>query len=129
MILTYTKGKAVKLTKNFKSTEFDCKGKGCCSKTPIDIEMLGYAQVIRNHFDAPVTVNSGYRCAKHNKNVGGVSNSKHCDGMAMDIAVKGVSPAKVAAFAETIMPKNGGIGIYKSFVHIDVRETKSRWNG
>lgn len=128
-MLTYAKGKAVKLTKNFKSTEFDCKGKGCCSKTPIDIELLGYVQVIRNHFNKPITVNSGYRCKKHNKNVGGVSNSMHCGGMAADIAVKGVSPAKVAAFIETLMPKSGGIGVYKNFVHVDTRETKARWKG
>ena len=129
IMATYTKGKSVKLTRNFKSTEFDCKGKGCCSKTPIDIELVGYLQVIRNYFGKSVVINSGYRCQKHNKNVGGVTNSKHCEGMAADIVVKGISPKEVARFAETIMPKSGGIGIYKNFVHIDCRQSKSRWNG
>lgn len=126
---TYTKGKSVKLTRNFKSTEFDCKGKGCCSKTPIDIELVGYLQVIRNYFGKPVTINSGYRCQKHNKNVGGVTNSKHCAGMAADVVVKGVSPAKVADFCETLMKNTGGVGRYKNFTHIDCRAQKARWHG
>jgi len=39
------------------------------------------------------------------------------------------SPKSVAAFAETVLKNTGGIGIYGSFVHVDVRKTKSRWNG
>ena len=124
---TYTKGKSVKLTRNFKSTEFDCKGKGCCSKTPIDIELIGYVQVIRNYFNKPVTINSGYRCQKHNKNVGGAKNSRHTQGMAADIVVKGAKPKEVAKFAETIGIR--GIGLYNTFVHIDTRTTKFFWQG
>ena len=124
---TYTKGKSVKLTKNFKSTELDCKGKGCCSKTPIDIELIGYLQVIRNYFGKPVTINSGYRCQKHNSNVGGAKNSRHTQGMAADLVVKGIKPKEVAKFAETIGIR--GIGLYNSFVHIDTRTTKFYWKG
>jgi hypothetical protein len=32
----YSKGQGVQLSKNFKSTEFDCHGKGCCTETLID---------------------------------------------------------------------------------------------
>jgi uncharacterized protein YcbK (DUF882 family) len=124
---TYTKGKSVKLTRNFKSTEFDCKGKNCCSKTPIDIELAGYLQVIRNYYGKAVTINSGYRCQKHNKKVGGTKNSRHTQGMAADIAVKGVKPREVAKFAETIGVR--GIGLYDAFVHIDSRPTKFYWQG
>ena len=46
-----------------------------------------------------------------------------------NITVNGVAPAKVAEYAETILVGMGGIGIYKNFTHIDVRKTKSRWNG
>ncbi len=124
---TYTKGKAVKLTRNFKSTEFDCKGKKCCSKTPIDIELVGYLQVIRNYFGKAITINSGYRCQKHNKSVGGTANSKHCAGMAADIVVRGIKPREVAKFAETIGIR--GIGLYDTFVHVDSRTSKSFWKG
>jgi len=43
--------------------------------------------------------------------------------------VKGVTPAKVAAYANTLLQESGGIGEYRNFVHIDVRHEKSRWRG
>lgn len=128
----YTKGKKAKLSTNFVSTEFDCKGRGCCSVTMIDEKLVKYVQQIRDHFGAAVTINSGYRCVKHNKAVGGASNSYHAKGMAADIVVEGVKPAEVAKYAESIGVK--GIGLYETakdgyFVHIDTRSTKSFWYG
>lgn len=43
-IKTYTKNHKIQLSKNFASTEFDCHGKGCCSKTLIDEKLVGYLQ-------------------------------------------------------------------------------------
>ena len=123
----YKKGKAVRLTKNFKTTEFDCKGKGCCSTTVIDSLLVSKLQQIREHFGKPVLINSGYRCTKHNKAVGGAPNSQHTHGKAADIVVKGVKPSEVAAYAEKIGFK--GIGRYSSFTHVDTRSKKARWRG
>jgi hypothetical protein len=39
---TYNKGKATQLSTNFKSTEFDCHGNGCCSTTDIDPELIKF---------------------------------------------------------------------------------------
>jgi uncharacterized protein YcbK (DUF882 family) len=50
-------------------------------------------------------------------------------GVATDIVVKGVAPRDVAAYAEMLLPNTGGIGIYETFVHVDVRKVKSRWRG
>ena len=50
-------------------------------------------------------------------------------GKAAGIQITGVAPKKIAAYAETLLPNKGGIGIYGTFAHIDVRETKSHWNG
>jgi uncharacterized protein YcbK (DUF882 family) len=61
--------------------------------------------------------------------VGGETFSQHQYGTAADIVVTGVAPKKVAAFVETLLPGKGGIGIYPTFTHIDVRQKKSRWNG
>ena len=60
---------------------------------------------------------------------GGAAYSQHKYGMAADIAISGVKPEAVAAYAEKLLPTSGGIGVYKSFCHVDVRETKSRWQG
>lgn len=125
--MAYTKGKAVKLSTNFKSTEFDCKCNGYCKKTIIDSQLVTYLQLIRNHFGKPITINSGYRCAKHNRAVGGSSGSKHTKGAAADIVVRGVEPKEVAKYCEAIGIK--GIGLYSTFVHIDTRSKKSFWYG
>lgn len=123
--MKYTKGESVQLTRNFKSTEFDCKCKDYCNETIIDAELVETLQNIRDHFGKPITINSGYRCKTHNKNVGGVSNSQHLKGKATDIVVKGVKPTEVAQYAESIGVR--GIGLYNWGVHIDTRESKSYW--
>ena len=131
-IKTYNKNEVVVLSPNFKSTEFDCHGNGCCSTTQIDEKLIEYAQNIRNHFNKPVTISSGYRCPVHNKNVGGATGSRHGKGQAADIIVKDTKPAAVAQYCESIGIL--GIGLYETdadgyFVHIDTRTTKSFWYG
>lgn len=42
-------------------------------------------QPIRDEYKHPIIVNSGYRCATLNKEVGGVKNSQHLTGCAADI--------------------------------------------
>ena len=129
---TYKKGQAVKLSSNFNSTEFDCHGSGCCSQTIINPELVNYLQKIRDHFKAPITITSAYRCLTHNSRVGGATGSRHTKGDAADIVVKGISPREVAKYAESIGIK--GIGLYETaadgyFTHIDTRTTKSFWYG
>lgn len=125
-IKIYQKGDSTKLSPNFRSREFDCKGKGCCSQTKIDEKLVEYLQQIRDKFQKPVYIQSGYRCVTHNAKVANAaSKSKHMDGMAADITVDGVEPLEVARFAESIGVK--GIGHYEDFVHIDTREKKSFW--
>ena len=131
-IKSYTKGTAVQLSTNFKSTEFDCHGSGCCSTTQIDEKLVQYLQQIRTHFGKSVNVSSGYRCATHNKNVGGATGSKHSTGQAADIYINGVAPTEIAKYAESIGIL--GIGLYETdkdghFVHVDTRTTKSFWYG
>ena len=124
MANVYKKGSAELVSKNFKAREFDCKCKNC-SDTKIDPLLIAFLQAIRDHFNAPVTLNSGFRCVSHNKAVGGAANSKHLYGSAADITVKGVAPLDVAKYAQSIGVL--GIGLYDTFVHIDTRVTKSFW--
>lgn len=127
MIKQYEKGKAVKLSTNFKSTEFDCHGKGCCKATWIDDDLVDFCQKVRDNFGKSVVINSGYRCTIHNKAVGGAGKSKHVNGMAADIVVKGIDPKEVAKYCESIGVL--GIGLYDTFVHIDTRTKKAFWYG
>lgn len=116
--------------KYFERREFRCKC-GKCGGFPVepDEKLVELLENIREHFNAPVTVSSGVRCAIHNKNVGGATRSQHLYGTAADIKVQGKTPKEVCAYCQTLLPNSGGIGLYKTWVHVDVRSTKARWNG
>jgi len=74
----------------------------------------------------PVTINSGYRSPTHNRTIGGSTNSLHMRGMAADIVVAGTAPADVARIARELGA--GGVGVYRSFTHIDVGPRRD-WTG
>ena len=116
-----------KVSTNFKVKEFACTD----GSDPIfiDSELVTVLQKIRSHFGKSVTITSAYRTPGKNKAVGGETYSQHLYGKAADIKVSGVAPKKVAEYAETLLKNKGGIGTYSTFVHIDVRATKSRWKG
>ena len=128
-IKVYSKAKDgnVKLSANFRVKEFACAD----GSDPIfiDTELVTLLQKIRSHFGKAVTITSAYRTPAHNTKVGGTAYSQHLYGKAADIKVKGVSPQRVAEYAETVMPSKGGVGRYSTFTHIDVRSAKSRWKG
>ena len=114
------------LTANFRVREFRCLDGS--DKILIAIGMVTILQKIRDHFGKSVTINSGFRTESHNKKVGGSPNSQHLLGMAADIVVAGVTPLAVAQYAEYLMPQTGGIGVYGSFTHIDIRAARTRWD-
>lgn len=128
-IKAYSKAKDgnKKLSTNFRVKEFACTD----GSDPIfiDSDLVNVLQKIRTHFGKSVVINSAYRTPTKNKAVGGTTYSQHLYGKAADISISGVSPKKVAAYAEKLLPDKGGIGIYATFTHIDVRSNKSRWNG
>lgn len=128
-INAYSKAKdgGKKLSTNFAVKEFACKdGSDAVLVAPRLVMVL---QSLRSHFCAAVTINSGYRTPQYNARVGGVTDSQHCYGTAADIVVRGKTPAQVAAYARQLMPDWGGVWVYDSFCHIDVREAKADWKG
>ena len=75
--------------KHFKKSEFTCK---CgCGLNIIQLGVVKIAVEVRDLFGSPAIVTSGTRCEKHNKEVGGVSNSRHLKGKAIDMYVQNVS--------------------------------------
>ena len=129
VIKAYSRAKEgnVKLSDNFKVNEFRCKDNSdVIFIAPALVDIL---QAIRNHYGKAVNINSAYRTPTYNKKVGGATYSQHLYGTAADIRINGVKPKDLAAYIETLMPNYGGIGIYPTFVHVDIRKVKSRWNG
>ena len=116
------------ISPNFSRYEFACR---CgCGHNTIDAETLTVLETLRTHFGEPVSVNSGNRCAKHNKAVGGASNSQHLYGRAADINVDSIPPNEVAKYLEHKYPAKYGIGRYRNFTHIDTRSGPAvRWRG
>lgn len=88
--------------KNFKKSEFECK---CCRELPADAWMnidalVGMLDSVRDKFGRPIKVNSGYRCEKHNRKVGGARNSQHMTGEAADIAAEHNGYTNMTAWKE-----------------------------
>lgn len=123
MLVIVTTDKRKQLQYHFTGAEMACKdGTEEYMYAP---ELMRILENIREHFNKPVIINSGYRTPEWNTKVSGAKNSYHMKGMAADIVVKGVNPKQVAEYASVIMP-NGGVIRYTNFVHIDVREKKYR---
>lgn len=115
-----------KLSANFRVREFACKDGN--DTVLIDMGLVVVLQAIRDHFGRPVVINSAYRTQAHNKKVGGSTKSQHLFGKAADIRVGGVTPMELARYAEYLLGDGGGIGLYGTFVHVDVRPNRTRWN-
>ena len=132
---------AKQLTKHFNSREFDCK-----DGTPVRHRDYDGLQALCRQMLEPmrrkygrVSVHSGYRTASHNAAVGGASASYHRydihDGrdQAADISCERGTPAQWAATANWLRNERrngkGGLGIYSTFIHIDIRDYPATWRG
>ena len=124
----------MKLTENFNREEFDCAdGSEMPTEVQLNIaELAVQLEIIRSHFNAPVTINSAYRSPEHNRKIGSNDSSQHILGKAVDIVVKGVAPDDVYDAIEFLISeglvKEGGLGRYNTFTHYDIRGTRARWN-
>ena len=110
---------------HFNLSEFACL---CCNRVMLHPLLLEKLEKLRKIIEKPIHITSGYRCPKHNHQIGGVENSYHCIGLAADIQVKDISLIELLEVCENI--GFGGIGFYekKNFLHLDVRPTKrTRW--
>jgi uncharacterized protein YcbK (DUF882 family) len=124
----------MKLTKNFNKSEFESKdGSDMPNEVFYNIQKVAnQLQFLRDYLGRSIVVNSAYRSPEHNAAIGGVKNSQHVLGKASDIVVNGFSTTEVYNAIEELINKGdmlqGGLGLYNSFVHYDIRGTKARWN-
>ena len=116
----------------FTREEFRCQcGGKYCNGFPAEPaeETVRMADEIRRRAGVPLNVNSGVRCKRHNAEVGGVSNSLHTTGQAVDLS-GAISPEKLYAIAQEVqaekIPGRGGLGLYGWGIHED-NGKYSRW--
>ena len=123
----------MKLSTNFDLKEFaSADGKEPSAEVLKNLtELAKNLEVLRSHLKAPIIITSGYRSKEHNARIGGALRSFHVLGMAADIQVKGMKPEQVAKTIELLIAegkmKEGGVGIYRTWIHYDHRGTKARW--
>lgn len=78
----------------------------------------------------PLYVTSGWRSVQYNKKVGGAKSSLHLNGQAVDVTWKGfAAKSEQTAQFVALARKQGfrGIGLYNSFVHLDIGPEK-QWD-
>ena len=134
MANTYKYNDASKLTEHFSVSEFRCKC-GRTHDTLIDPKLPEMLEKLRTKLGCKaITVNSGYRCAAHDKSVGGGGSGMHTKGLAADIVCIGRDgkpiSSKIVSCAAQYIGFCGIANIDSSYTaaHLDVR-TGSRWFG
>ena len=129
LIYSYKYAAEKRLSPHFRVREFHSKHDPS-DLVKVDERLLTLLENIRNHVGKPVHLNSGYRSPEYNATLKNASpRSQHCNGKAADIWVEGCDPKQIADIAECYLCSSGGIGIYKTFTHVDVRTSCARWKG
>lgn len=86
---------------------------------PMDPHFMGKLVALRRELGFPLHITSGYRCAKHNKDIGGKAASKHIMGRAVDISLTMSEPDQIRLVRAAIEHGLHGMGIAKTFIHLD----------
>lgn len=115
-----------KLSFNFTVKEFRCKDNtDTIFVAPALVKLL---QEAREYFKKPIIINSAYRTEPYNKKIGGAEYSQHKYGTAADVYISGIPVKTIYDWFDKKLGNSGGVGLYKKFVHVDVREVKARWS-
>lgn len=116
-----------KISSHFHSTEFKCK---CgCGKIYIDEGLVNNLETLFSKLNASkCIISSGYRCSKHDKNVGGNGYGQHTKGYAADCVYYDkngkIIPAKiVVCVAYDLGIFKGMANINSNYVHLDIRKS------
>lgn len=104
--------------RNFTPAEVACKH---CDEFYYDFRAMTALQLLRDGWGKPIIINSGHRCAQHNRAVGGAPASQHLK-IAFDCRCPRADQEAFAAAAKRV----GFTGIIRyparGFVHLDLRE-------
>lgn len=136
----------MQLTRNIKLSEFDCR-----DGTPVPESLIPAArraaqnlQVLRDWWQRPLIITSGYRHEAYNRSVGGAEQSFHLgrpeqDILAADFYVEGTDVDEIGDVLHRLIRigavEEGGLGRYprgsggRGWVHYDCRGERARWQG
>ena len=112
------------MLKYFNYSEFDSpdvQGSGQL----MDKTLLEMLDEVRDKFDKPIHINSGFRTPAHNEAVGGKQNSSHLKGLAVDIACN-KSQDRFDLINCLLDVGFSRIGVAKTFIHADIDKKKTQ---
>lgn len=119
-----------KIAKYFSAKEFRCPGSGILF---VDPDLLDMLDRLRELMGEPVYITSGCRSPEHNAKIGGSAASQHITTeltpcRAADIKAVGAN-RKYRLVQSAIDLGFGGIGVYKTHIHLDTRDMPVMWRG
>lgn len=109
----------------FTREEFRCKcGGRYCSGYPAEMQetVVRIADAAREHFGRPGHIISGLRCVKWNDHCGGVANSQHMYGEAVDLRIDGVDSETLRQFVSQQPGHRYSYRINETNVHFDMEK-------
>lgn len=109
------------LTEHFSLSEFACKC-GCGFRSPHFL-LVQRLESARRRVGFPIVINSGCRCPAWNEKWGGIEDSAHLSGQAVDVRCLDSTTRfrLVEAFVEVGFRR---IKLYESWIHLDVDDKK-----
>lgn len=123
-----------RFTKDFEVQELACRCGVPVPQAlyPNALEITRRAQILRDSLGTPLLVVSGYRTREHNDRVGGAPRSHHLHAEALDLRSLYHTPAELADRYEALIASgevpDGGLGIYRNHIHIDIGPAGRRWD-
>lgn len=131
MIEVYKKNEFSTLCFGLTSREFGCRCDDIfCRALIVSAELIRAYYNFRCVVSTPLKINSGFRCTAHNYCEGGTALSRHLTGEAIDISLETIEDLDSNDIRKLAL-KSGFtfVKFYKSFVHLDVRQTKEKSDG
>lgn len=110
--------------KYFTYTEFDSPDEVGSGKK-MNPKLLIMLDMVRDKFDKPLHITSGYRTVEHNARVGGTENSSHLKGLAVDIACNS-SVDRYHLLNCLLDVGFTRIGVGNTFIHVDIDKDKAK---
>lgn len=95
---------------------------GSCGGFPVepDEKLMRLADRVRQQVGAAMIPSSTVRCRAHNAEVGGVANSRHLAGKAMDFSVRGWTAERTLALVRQQKEVRYAYAIDGTHVHMDI---------
>lgn len=118
-------GKNIQISRHFNSNEFKCPHCGAI-KTDIDLVCMLESLFAVLHEIKYIIVNSGYRCAPYDKQIGGFVG-KHNAGIAADVKAMGkdgkwIDSRRLLCILQDLYSEGGFAYINDKSIHVDARK-------